>query len=72
MKKSYKKTCGRYQNLSKEEKQEKQQNGCELYKNLLEDKKMNWLSIEKKYKMRKKCFVVVIRKYFNLEKCTSL
>ena len=48
MKKSYKKTCGRYKNLSKEEKQKKQQNGCELYKNLLEDKKNELVEYRKK------------------------
>ena len=30
-------------------------------------KKINWLSIEKYYKMRKKRFILIIRKYLNLE-----
>ena len=37
----------RYQNLSIEEKENKQQYGRERYKNLSEDEKNNWLSIEK-------------------------
>ena len=37
----------RYQNLSIDEKENKQQYGRERYKNLSEDEKNNWLSIEK-------------------------
>ena len=37
----------RYQNLSIEEKENKQQYGRERYKSLSEDEKNNWLSIEK-------------------------
>ena len=37
----------RYQNLSIEEKENKQQYGRERYKNPSEDEKNNWLSIEK-------------------------
>ena len=37
----------RYQNLSIEERENKQQYGRERYKNLSEDEKNNWLSIEK-------------------------
>ena len=40
----------RYQNLSLEEKEKKQQYGRERYKNLSEDEKINWLSIEKNIK----------------------
>ena len=40
IKKDYKKkVCERYQSLSKEEKEKKQQYDCEKYKNLLEDEK---------------------------------
>ena len=42
-----KKALGRYQNLSKEEKEKKRQYGRERYKNFSEDEKINWLSIEK-------------------------
>ena len=32
-------------------------------------KKINWLSIAKKnYRTRKKTFIIIIRKYFNVEK----
>ena len=37
----------RYRNLSIEEKEKKRQYGCECYKNLPKDEKINWLSIEK-------------------------
>ena len=33
----------------KKKKEKKQQYGCERYKNLSEDKKIKWLSKEKKY-----------------------
>ena len=54
----------RYQNLSKEEREEKPQYHCEHYKNLSEDKK-SWLSIEKNIKWEK-FFIIIIKKYFNL------
>ena len=44
-----KKTCERYQNLSKEEKEKKQQHGCEHYKNLSEDEKQKFVEYRKKY-----------------------
>ena len=47
-KKDYKKARERYQSLSKEEKEKKQQHGCKRYKNLSEDENKSWLSIEKK------------------------
>ena len=48
IKKDYKrKACERYQNLSKEEKERKQQYGHESYKNLSEDEKQSLLGIEK-------------------------
>ena len=43
----HKKAPERYQNVSKEEKERRSQYGHELYKNL-SDKKINWLSVEKK------------------------
>ena len=48
-----KKACERHQNLSKEEKEIKQQYGFERYKNLslkISLKNKRWSSIEKKYK----------------------
>ena len=39
--KKKKKTCERYQNLSKKEKEKKQQHSRECYKNLSEDEKQN-------------------------------
>ena len=50
-------------NLSKEEKEKKQQYGRECYKNHLEDEKKSLLGIEERcYRMRKKIFVIAIRK----------
>ena len=49
--------------LSKEEKEKKQQYGRECYKNHLEDEKKSLLGIEERcYRMRKKIFVIAIRK----------
>ena len=45
--KTTKKACERYQNLSKEAIEKKQQYGCKRYKNLSENEKNNWLSIER-------------------------
>ena len=48
IKKDYtKKTCERYQNLSKEEKEKKQQYGHERYKKLSEDEKQNLVGYTK-------------------------
>ena len=63
-KKDYKKTRERYQNLFKEEKEKKWQYGREYYKNLSYKKKVLWTE--------KKRFVIIIRKYFNLENFASL
>ena len=41
-----KKACLRYQNLPNAEKEKKLQCGCECYKNLSEDEKINCLNIE--------------------------
>ena len=49
-----KKACERYQSLSKEEEEKKQQYACERYKNLPEDKKQKLVEYRKKYyKLRK-------------------
>ena len=43
------------------------------YKNLLENEKNKLVDYRKKcYKMRKKRFIIVIRKYFSLENFPSL
>ena len=58
IKKVYKKKAReRYQNLSKEEKEEKQQYGLERYKNLPEDAKQKLVEYIKKYKTRKNAFL---------------
>ena len=50
-----KNACGRYQNLSKEEKEKKQQYDCERYKNLSQVEKQKLTEYRRKYhKMRKK------------------
>ena len=54
------------QNLPKEGKEKKQQHGREPYKTLSKRKK-NLLSIEKILQNEKKCFIIIIRKYFHLE-----
>ena len=48
-----KKTRERYQNLSKEEKENKPHYGGECYKNLSEDGKNKLVEYRKKYRMRK-------------------
>ena len=48
-----KNACERYQSLSKEEKEKKQQHGHEQYKNLPEDRKQKFVEYRKIYKMRK-------------------
>ena len=56
-KKTTKTFCERYQNLSKEEKQKKQQYGREHYKNLSEAEKQKLVEFRKKYyRMRKKIY----------------
>ena len=48
MKKNYKKNaCERYQNLSKEEQEKKQQYGRKRYKNLSEDEKQKLVEYKK-------------------------
>ena len=54
----------RYQNLSIEEKENKQQYGRELYKNLSEDEKNNWLSIEKNIIKSEKNALLYYKKVF--------
>ena len=54
--------------VSKEEKENKGQYGCEQYKTLPEDGKQKLLEHKKKdYKMRKYCFTLIIGNYFNLQ-----
>ena len=67
------KTSERYQNLSQEEKEQKRQYDRELYKNLSENEKNKLVEYRKKYyKMRKDRFIIIIRKYFDLENFASL
>ena len=68
-----KKARERYQNLPKEEKKSDNMT-VNFIKISQKMKEINWLSIEKKYyRMRKKkCFIVIIRKYFNLRKFAPL
>ena len=52
----------KYQYLSKEEKGKKPQYGRERYKNLSENAKQKPVEYRKKcHKMRKKCFIIIIR-----------
>ena len=68
-----KKARERYQNLSKEEKEKKQQYGRERYKNFSEDEKNKLVEYRKKYyRIRKKHFIIIMSKYFNLENFASL
>ena len=60
-----KEVCERYQNLSTEEKEKKQQHGRERCKNLSEDEKQKIVEYIKNIIEWKKCFIMVIRKYFN-------
>ena len=62
-----KKTFKRYQNLSKEEKEKKSQYGHERYRNLSEHEKQkpkSLLSLEKKYRMRKKCLFIITKNIY--------
>ena len=53
--------------------EKKPQYGCERYKNLSEDEKNKLVEYRKKYyKMRKKCLIIIIRKYFDFKKFASL
>ena len=53
-----KKACHRYQSLSKEEKEKKQQYSCKSYKNLSEDEKQKLVEYRRKYyKMGKNTFL---------------
>ena len=54
----------RYQNLSIEEKENKQQYGREQYKNLSEDEKNDWLSIEKNIIKSEKNALLYYKKVF--------
>ena len=66
-KKTIKKSCERYQNLSEEEKEKKPQYGCKRFKNLSEDEKQKLLEYRRKYfieNTEKKCFIIIIRNYY--------
>ena len=68
----HKKACEKYQNLFKDEKEKERQYSCESYKNLSEDEKNKLFDYRKKYyKMKKKRFIIIIRKHFNLESFAS-
>ena len=61
----------KYQHLSKEEKETKQQYGREPYKNFLKDEQ-KILELQKKILQNKENrFIIIIRKYFNLKKFAS-
>ena len=47
----------------KKRKKKKQQYGCERYKNLSEDEKINWLGMEKNI-IEKKRFILINKKVF--------
>ena len=49
-----KKAHERYQNISKEEKEKKQQYGCERYKNLSKDEKQKFVEYRAKYCRKRK------------------
>ena len=52
----------------KKRKGKKQQYGHDPYKNLSEDEKQKLVEYRKKYyRIRKKYFIIIIRKYSNLE-----
>ena len=60
-------------NLIKKKKKKKWQFGHERYKNLSEHEKQKLVESRKKYyRMRKKCYIIIIRSYFDLEKIASL
>ena len=63
----------RYQNLSKEEKEKKKQYGPLNVAKVSQKMKMKSLvSIEKMLQNDKKCDIIIIRKFFNLEKIAPL
>ena len=58
-----KKDCKIEQILSNEEKQKRKQYGCP-YKNIPKDEKQRLFEYRKKYKMRKKRLIIIIRDFF--------
>ena len=71
--KTGKKTFELYENLHKEEQEKKQQYCRECYKNLPENDKQKLVEYRKEYyRMRKKRFIIIVRKYFNLGNFSSL
>ena len=70
--KTIKKACERFQNLSKKEKEKKQQYDREHYKNLSEDEKLKLVEYRKRIlQNKKKRFIRITRNYFNLENFAS-
>lgn len=68
--KNKKEGCELHQTLFKDEKQKMGQYGRKL---TIISQKMESKSIEKKYhRLRKKCFLKIIKRYFNLENFTTL
>ena len=62
-----------YPNRSKEGKEKKQQYGCERYKNISDDEKQKLAEYRKKLlQNEKKRFIIIIKKYFDLENFASL
>ena len=51
-------------------KKKKSNNTCDCCKNLSKNEKQKLVEDRKKYyRMRKKCFIIIVRNYFNLENC---
>ena len=72
MKKKYKKSSKRYQNLSKEEKHKNDNMVMSVTKIFQKMKSKSLLSIEKNIINEKICFIIIIRKYFSLGHFASL
>ena len=70
IKKGYRKSLRK---ISNEEKEKKRQYGCERYKNFSENKKEKFVEYREQYhRVRKKCYIIITSKYFNLEEFASL
>ena len=72
--KTTKKSSWKISNLKKKQKEKKWQYGRERYKNLSEHEKQKLIEyrIKKYNRMRKKCYIIIARKYVNLENFASL
>ena len=62
-----KKAHERYQNLSKEDKGKKWQNGRERYKNISEDEKQKLAEYREVLRNEEKWLIIVIRNYYYLK-----